>query len=454
MMDLTDTLASYITSSRYEALPPDIRRDGMRAFVHWVGCAAGGSHEDAVERALEVLTEFNGARDATLIGRPERLDALNAAFVNSMSSSALLFNDTHFTTTAHPTGPVAAALLALAERQPITGREFLHALILGIEIQCRVGKILCVPPAECSVGLSMVGLVGAVGAAVGAGKVLALDERGMATAIGLAANQASGLRQTQASMATTYAPGHSARCGLMAAFLAARGFTCSDRMIDGLNGFAVSYCQRPNYDAAVEQLGQSFEITGLSYKPYPCGFVSHPTIDACLDIAHQDDFEATQVERIELIVNPMVLKLMNRPDPPDREEAVFSVQHWAAAALIYKAAGIAQTTEAATQAPLVCDLRRKVLLKADPAIGREAAEAHVLLKGGVKLKASVPHCRGSAGRPMSDDDITEKTRAQLLTVFPAPAAEHIVAECWRIEQYPSAGALCRHLSVAPVEGPL
>ena len=452
MADLTDTLASYITSSSYEALPPEVRREGVRAFGHWVGCAAGGAREDAVERALEVLVEFNGARDATVIGRPEKLDALNAAFINSLSSSAVLFNDTHLTSGAHPTGPVAAALLALAERQPIPGREFLHALILGIEIQCRVGNILTVPPAECSVGLSMVGLVGAIGAAVAAGKVLGLDEKGMATAIGLAANQAGGLRQTQASMATTQPSGHSARCGLMAAFLAARGFSCSDKMIDGPNGFAVSYAARPNFAAAVDKLGQTFEIASLSYKPYPCGFVSHPSIDACLDVARQEGFDAAQVERIELTVNPVVMKLMNRPDPQNRDDASFSVQHWAAAALVCKAAGIAQTTEAMTRAPLVCDLRRKVVLKPDPSVGREAAEAQVLLKGGVTLKASVLHCRGSTGRPMNDDDITEKTRAQLLTVFPAPAAERIVAECWRIEQYPSAGALCQHLSAASAKG--
>lgn len=96
MTGITDTLASYITSSRYEALPPEIRRQGVRAFVNWVGCAAGGSRDEAVERALEVFVEFNGAREATLVGRPEKLDALNAAFINSMSSNALMFHDTHF----------------------------------------------------------------------------------------------------------------------------------------------------------------------------------------------------------------------------------------------------------------------------------------------------------------------------------------------------------------------
>src|SRR3990172_3794807 len=201
---------------------------------------------------LDIRAGFNGSKEATVVGRRERLDVLNAAFINSMSSSALAFNDTHFTTVAHPTSPVAAALLALAERRPMTGRELLHALILGIEIQCRVGNILCFAPAKCQVGLSMQGLVGAIGAAVAAGKVLALDEKGMATAIGLAANQASGLREAQSTMGSHFTPGHAARCGLMAALLAARGFACSDTMIEGAKGFAVSFASRPNLDAAVD----------------------------------------------------------------------------------------------------------------------------------------------------------------------------------------------------------
>jgi 2-methylcitrate dehydratase PrpD len=220
-------LARYAHASRFEALPPAIRHEGARAFVNWVGCAAGGAHEPDVQMMLEILSEFSGAKDATVVGRRERLDAPNAALINSMSSGALAFNDTHNRTVAHPTSPVAAALLALAGRRMLTGQALLHALILGIEIQCRVGNILCTPPAECQVGLSTQGLLGGIGAAVAAAKVLELDENGMTTAIGLGANQASGIREAQSTMGSHLIPGHAARNGLMAALLAARGFECS-----------------------------------------------------------------------------------------------------------------------------------------------------------------------------------------------------------------------------------
>jgi 2-methylcitrate dehydratase PrpD len=447
MTAITRELARYVAASRLDALPAAVRHEGVRAFVNWVGCAAGGAREGCVERALEVIAEFNGVPAATLVGRREKLDALNAACINSMSSAALSFNDTHFVTVAHPTSPVAAAALALAERRPASGHEFVHALVLGVEIQCRVGNILCVPPAECGVGLSMQGLVGGIGAAVAAGKLLGLDERGIATAIGLAANQSGGLREAHATMGSPFTPGHAARCGLLAALLAERGFTCSDTMLEGVKGFAVSFGQRPNLDAAIDGLGQAFEIAALAYKPYPCGFVIHPVIDVSLDVARREAVDAAQIERIELTVNPLAVQLCNRPEPQNQTQAMVSFQHWAAAAFIRKAAGIAEVTEAMVHDSALGALRRRVTALSDPGLGREAARVRVVLKGGKVVEAEVRHCRGSEGRPLTDEDISDKTRGLLRTVFAGDAAESILAQCWSIEQAPRVEALAARLSL-------
>lgn len=442
MNGITRTLARYASASRFEALPAAVRHEGVRAFVNWVGCAAGAARDDGVQLALEFLSEFNGAANSVVVGRRERLDALNAAFVNSMSSGALAFNDTHFTSVAHPTSPVAAAALSVAQRQPVTGSEFIHALILGVEIQCRVGNILSVAPAECGVGLSMQGLVGGIGAAVAAGRILGLDESGMATAIGHAANQTGGLREAHATMGSYYITGHAARCGLASALLAARGYTCADTMIEGVKGFAVSYGSHPNLEAAVDKLGDAFEILTLAYKPYPSGFVVHPVIDACLDAARNHSIDPGRIERIELTVNPLALQLCNRPDPVDSKQALVSFQHWAAVSLLFKAAGLAQVTATAVHDPAVAELRRKVVATVDAGLGREAANARIVLKGGTQVENRVAHCRGSAGRPMSDADITDKTRGQLQIAFPPAAADKLLAECWRIESCPRVDALC------------
>jgi len=449
---VTEELASFIAASTYASLPAAIRHDGVRALVNWVGCAVGGSQTEVVEHALGVFSEFNGTGKHTLAGRSEKLDALNATYINALSSTVLMFNDTHAATVAHPTGPVAAALFALAERQPLIGSDFLNALIVGIEVQCRVGNMLCVPPAECSGGLSMGGLVGGIGAAAAAARVLALNAVQTAAALGLAANHAAGLRQAHASMANSLTPAHAARCGLTAAMMAARGVTCSGDMLEGPKGFAVSYGQNPNFAAALDGLGTTFETSALSYKPYPSGFVSHPVIDSCLDLVRREAFDVSDVERIDLTVNPLVLRLMDRPAPSSTAEAMMSVQHWAAVALSCHAAGIAQTTAAVANLPQVLALRRKVELKPDPAIGSDGTVLRLRLRTGRQFEVIVAHCRGSAERPMSDDDISEKACGQLLGAFAEAEAGGIVAESWRIGESIDVGAFCRKLGV-PLDHP-
>ena len=448
MTGVTRALARFAVATKYEALPPAIQHEGVRAFVNWVGCAAGGCREDAIERALPVLTEFNGANSSTVVGRREKLDALNATFINSLSSAALAYNDTHFTTIAHPTSPLGAALLAVAERQPLSGKELVRAVVLGNEIQCRIGNILCTPPAENAVGLSMAGLVGCIGVAVSAGIAMGFDEDQVATAIGHAANQSAGLREAHASNASQFIQGHTARCGLMAVFLTAHGFTCNDTLIEGPKGFGVSFGTRPQFDAALDKLGEFWEISTIAYKPYPSGFVIHPLTDACLEIARNNKYDPAQIESIELTINPLAKQLTSRPTPTNINQAVVSLEHWTATSLIYKAAGVAQLAAPVLSDPLVKKLRASIKIKTDEAVGREAASVRVVFKDGKTLEASVKDCRGSARRPLTDEDISIKTLDQLQVPFSKQAAESIVAEAWKIEQYPLVAPFCKTLGVS------
>lgn len=448
MTDITRILARYAAQSRYEALPQAVRHEGLRAFVNYLGCAAGGAREDNVVMMLKFLAEFNGGAHATVIGHREKLDVLNATFVNCMSSAALAFNDTHYATVAHPTSPVAAALLALGERQPLLGRELLHALILGVEIQCRVGLMLVTPPAQSAVGLSMQGIAGGIGAAVAAGKVLGLDEVHMAVAMGLAANQSAGLRQAQATMASHFTPGHSARCGVQAALLAQRGFECSDNMLEGFKGYAVSFAREPNFAAAVSKLGETFEISALAYKPYPAGVVIHPIIDACLEIVREPGFDVANIVRVELDLNPLAAKLTNLMDPKDRGNALVSLQYWTAATLLHKAAGLAQISDEALRDPAIRALRHKVSYNDVDSMGKEAARVRVVMVDGAQFAASVSDCRGSVNRPMSDDDITTKTLGQLQTAYPAAKSARILDASWAMESCASVSGFCQLLTLA------
>ena len=446
MPTLAEALAAFALRSYAAGLPDAIFRQGRRAFVNWIGCAYGGCDDPAMLLALQALAPFGGAPEAVVVGRPERTDILLATLLNAVSVSAHAFDDTHFATVAHPTAPVGAALLALAQRVPITGSDMLRALVLGVEVQCRVGNMLCTPPAACPVGLSMAGLVGGIGAAVAAGLMLGLDAPKLTAAIGVAANQSAGLREAHATMASHYTPGHAARCGLQSALLAGVGYSCTPAMLEGPKGFAVCFASQPQPEATLADLGEAWEIADLAFKPYPTGFVVHPVIDACLEIAGTPGFDAAAVGSIDLAVNPLVVALTDRPSPTDRLQAIVSTQHWAAAVLLHGAAGLAQGTDAMVHHPAVAALRRCVRLAPADAIALPEVRATVTLRDGRRIEAHVRDCRGSAGRPMTDPEIGRKFLDQVCLRMPKARAEALLEETWRVHEAADAGSFARSLS--------
>jgi 2-methylcitrate dehydratase PrpD len=200
----------------------------VRSLLNWAGCAIGGSGHETVDRAYAAVKPFSGKEEARLFGRPEKIDPLNAALLNGISSHVFDFDDTHLKTIIHPAGPVASALMALAEVRPMTGEELLHAFILGVEVECRIGN--AVYPEHYDIGWHITGTAGVFGAAAAAGKILGLNEQQMVWALGIAGTQSSGFREMFGTMCKSFHPGRAAQNGLMSALLAQQNFTSSDRV--------------------------------------------------------------------------------------------------------------------------------------------------------------------------------------------------------------------------------
>lgn len=234
--DVTRTLARYVLSVRYDDLPEPVRKEARRTLVNWVGCAVGGSRHETVDVAIAALAPFSGPAQATVLGRRERLDILHASLMNGISSHVFDFDDTHLKTVIHPAGPVVSALLALAEHRPMSGRDFLTSMVVGIEAECRIGN--AVYPAHYDRGWHITGTAGVFGAAVACGRSLRLSEQQMLWALGLAAAQPVGLREMFGTMTKSFHPGRAAQNGLTAALLASRGFTSSELGLEGKSGWA------------------------------------------------------------------------------------------------------------------------------------------------------------------------------------------------------------------------
>jgi 2-methylcitrate dehydratase PrpD len=234
--DVTKSLAEYVVKARFEELPDRVRTEVGRSLLNWMGVTVGGSRHRTVDIAISAVQIFAGPQQASLFGRKERLDIMNAALINGISSHVLDFDDTDLKTAVHPSAPVLPALLAMAELKPMNGRDFVTAMVMGFEAECRIAR--AVQPAFGDIGWHATGAAGVFGAAVATGRILGLDEVRMCHAIGLAATQPVGIREMFGSMTKSFHPGRAAQNGMLAAFLADKGYTSSLQGIEAKRGWA------------------------------------------------------------------------------------------------------------------------------------------------------------------------------------------------------------------------
>jgi len=436
----TAVLARYLIESAYDDLPQPARREAARALLNWLGCAIGSSRHETVERAIAAVKPFCGPPQAGILGRSERVDILNAALLNGISSHVLDFDDTH-ARAIHPSAPVLPALLAFAEWRGLSGRQFVHAFVLGVEAEERIG--LSVFPEHYDVGWHITGTAGVFGAAAAVGKLLNLDKQRMTWALGIAATQSSGLREMFGSMCKSLHPGRAAQNGLTAALLAAAGFTSSERAIEAPRGFAHVMSTRFEPAVITEGLGKRYEILSNMYKPYACGLVVHASIDGCIELVREHGIEPDQIARVELTVSPLVLELTGRRMPNSGLEGKFSVYHAAAAAIIYGAAGESQFSDEVVRDPAVTALRDRVSARADASIRKTEARVTIELKDGRRLSSHIAHALGTLERPMSDADLEAKFRSLVSGVLPEERAAALIEKCWDVDNLNDVAEIAR-----------
>ncbi|KAG0646497.1 hypothetical protein D0Z07_7454 [Hyphodiscus hymeniophilus] len=375
-------LASWVNALKYSDLPQDVVAAAVRSFYNWAGCAVGGSNHPATNIAHVALKPFFGVSTASLLGHKGKvlIDAQHAALLNGIASHVHDYDDTHLDTIIHPTGPVASALLAVAEwKGGFSGPEFLLALTAGIEAECKVG--LAVWPEHYDVGWHITSTTGSIGAAVAVSKLLSLSTTQTAHAIGIAATQVVGLREMFGSHTKSFHPGRAAQNGLMAAILAQAGYTSSERALEAKRGWAnVVGVTKPGLDESMgkwlglepdtqglglptEKKAGRWEILRNSFKPFPCGIVIHPIIDGCVQL-HKDmaskSLDVKNIDSVELTVHPLVLELTGKRTPKDGLEGKFSVYHGAAIGLIYGKGAPSQYEDQVVQDKGTITIRDKV----------------------------------------------------------------------------------------------
>src|SRR5205085_84781 len=360
---VTQKLARFVVVTRWENIPSAVAHQAKRSLMNFFAVALAGCRTAPVEMALGSLKEFSDRKQATVIGRSERLDALSAAFLNAAGANVHDFCDTHVRTVIHPTAPVAPALLALAELRQVSGPDLLLGFILGNEIQARIG--LAISPSHYNRGWHITSTCGVFGAATGTGKLLALDERQMVWALGTAATQSAGLCECLGTPAKRVSVGNAARNGLWSALLAEKGFDGPGEPLAGAQGFYQALAETPDLSVITAGLGEDWEFMATSYKPYPCGFVIHPVLDCVLD--WRRDHPGAEVARVVVYGFLLLAVRTDRPEVSTGRESQVSVQHAVAVALVTGKAGLDQFTDECVRDPRVLALRRKIEVVRDSA---------------------------------------------------------------------------------------
>jgi 2-methylcitrate dehydratase PrpD len=333
---------------------------------------------------------------------------------------------------------VASAILALAEVTNASGRDLIDALVLGVDVECRIGN--CMYPDHYLRGWHITGSVGPLGAAAACARMLGLDELQASWAIGIAASQPIGVREQFGTMTKPFHPGGAARAGLTSALLAKNGFTASPKALEAPRGYCHVVSTKNDWSEITGELGRRFEISFNTYKPFACGIVIHPIIDGASQLRAQG-MKAGDVERVELRVHPLVVELTGKKEPQDGLQGKFSFYHGFAAGLIAGRAGEGEYSDAFVTREDVVALRRKVNATVDKSIAEDAVDITVTLKGGKQQHLRVDHAIGSLERPLSDMDLEAKFHSLVDPVLGARKAGALVKECWNIGQATDVKAL-------------
>ncbi len=432
---ITQRLAQWAAHHR-GPLPDAVRNHVRVNLLNIVGCILGGCRDEAVDAAIGALRAAGSNGEAAIIGRHERVAPLDAAFLDALASTVHTFDDTHLRSVVHPTGPTACALFALLKRGniPVSSANVLSALAIGMEISCRLGRVLTDAPAKIHVGTFLTGLACGIGAAAACGSILKLDPDAMTSAIGSAVQHASGTRGAHGTHGGSLAPAIAARSGLYSAYLAANGLNTGARGLDGPYGLTQVF-GAVDPDAMLEGLGTRYELLDIAIKPYPCGVVIHPMIDAGLSL--YGDVQVADIERIDIHAHPLVVQLTGVRHPSNGFAAKASVHHWLAVALIYGTAGLDDASDVRVHDNAIAQLRDRIFVNTDQPIRSDETTVDIQFVNGQQRRVHIEHATGSVQRPMTVDQVRDKFMAQAAPVIGQATAKAVTEMCLTM---PDAGA--------------
>jgi len=398
---------------------------------------------------------MGGAGEATVLGARFSAPAAKAALANGVSGHAMDYDDTQLSTSkeavygllTHPTTPVLSAVLALGERERISGKDMLLAYILGVEVECRIAD--AINPRHYQEGFHSTATIGGLGAAMAIGKILRLREEPLLRTLGIAASMASGLRENFGTMTKPLHAGRAAENGVTAAELAARGFTSAVNIIEARRGLFNAMAGGGDASKIAGRLGNPYFMVdpGISIKPYPSGSLTHPGMTELERLIHAERITAADVLQLEVGTNSQMPRALHYHLPQRGLEGKFSMEYCLAVLLVAGKAGLNEFTDAVVVRPDLQAMMGRIRFYVDPeaeaaGYSKMTTLLKIHLRGGRVISSRADFAKGSPALPMSFDDVAEKFRGcAAYAQWPEDKTAQIIAGVGHLEDLPDIGAL-------------
>lgn len=440
---LGSVLAGYASELRFDDLPSEVRTVAKHCVLDWLGVTLAGSREDAGRIVREEALEQGGAAQATLIGDGARTSINQAALVNGTASHALDYDDVQFAFLGHPTVAVLPAVLAVAERDGLSGRDLITAFVAGVEVGCRVGHY--VTEDHYARGHHATGTLGTLAAAAGTARMLGLDGEACATALGIAATQAAALKCMFGTMCKPLHAGKASANGQYAALLARRGFTSRGEGIECTQGFADTLSTAADTEAALAGIGEKFHTRDVLFKYHAACYGTHASIEALTRLRDAHELDPRGIEKVELRVPTRNLRVCNIQEPHTGLEAKFSLRMVSAMTLARRnTAAIDAYTDQLCAEPAMVRLRDKMQVVGDGELARGTSEVIISMEDGVVYREFDNRSVPNADLDAQGRRLEEKFAALAGPLIGAASADQVIELVRGLEELDTvAGILAR-----------
>jgi len=453
---VTHRVSEFVVNTRYEDIPTNVIELGKKSILDGLGLALAGSVSKTGEIACSYLQSLGLSRpDATIIGSNLNVPVRFAAFANGVEIHADDYDDTQLAVAkdrvygllTHPTAPVLPAVLGIGQAGARSGRDVMLGYQIGVEVECKIAEAIA--PRHYEAGFHSTGTCGVFGSAAAAAKLHHLDTSQTANALGIASAQAGGLRENFGTMTKPFQAGHAAEAGVIAADLAALGFTAGEQILEAPRGFFQAAGGGFDVNAILTKLGNpwTFASPGVSIKPFPSGSLTHPGMTEMLHLIKANNISANQIETVDVGTNRNMPNALIHHDPKNSLQAKFSMEFCIAALLLYGKAGLNQFTDELVNRPEVHAMIERIHFGVNP-IAEDAGYnkmttiIDIHLKDGRTISGRADFGKGSPANPMSYDEVAAKFEdCAAFAKWPQSQTKAIIAMVAKLEDTPDVRAL-------------